>query len=74
LTSCHVFVECAHEHHDETRRFHARIHMELPGGTLAVNHEHHARHSHADAFVAVRDAFDSATRQLNDWKRRHASG
>jgi len=70
LTSCHVFVECAHQHHSEKPVFHARINLELPGGVLAVNREHHAQHSHEDAFIAVRDAFDAASRQITDWKRR----
>jgi len=70
MTSCHVFVECAHQHHDETRVFHARINLELPGGVLAVNHEHHAQRTHEDAFIAVRDAFDAASRQIIDWRRR----
>jgi hypothetical protein len=74
LTSCHVFVELAHQHHDETRVFHARIHLGLPGGVLAVNHEHHAEHSHEDAFIAVRDAFAAASRRVTDWRRRHGKG
>jgi len=70
LTSCHVFVECAHQRHDEARVFHARINLSMPGGVLAVNHEHHDQSSHEDAFLAVRDAFAAANRQITDWKRR----
>ena len=71
LTSCHVVLELGHEHRAGARLFHARIDLSLAGGVIAVNHEAHDKHSHEDAAAAVRDAFTTAHRQVEDWQRRH---
>jgi hypothetical protein len=71
LTSCHVVVDLAAEQHAEKRVFHARIDLAIPGGAIAVGREPHDHHSHEDAFVAVRDAFEAARRQVTDWERKH---
>lgn len=64
-------VERGHEHLGEARLFHAHIELSLPGGVVEANHERGDRPSHADAFVAVRDAFDAAKRRLSDWEHKH---
>ena len=69
MTSCHVVMEEGHEH--VTPVFHARIDLSIPDGVIAVNREPHDKRLHTDAFVAVRDAFDIARRQLAAWERRH---
>ena len=71
MTSCHVVLELGHQHLHAQRVFHARIDVSVPGGTIAVNREHQDQHPHEDPFVAVRDAFDVAKRQITDWERRH---
>ena len=70
MTGCHVVVELGNQHLHAARVFHARIDLSLPGGVIAVNREKHDQHSHEDPFVAVRDAFDAARRQITDWERR----
>ena len=61
ITSCRVAVEETHRHHRQGREFTVRIDLRVPGQTIAVNLDHHE-----DAHVAVRDAFDSARRQLEE--------
>jgi hypothetical protein len=74
LTSCHVVVELGHKHLAGARTFHVRIDLSLPGGVLAINREPQDQHPHEDPHVAVRDAFDAAHHQIQDWERRHHGG
>ena len=69
ITACHVVVEERHRHHHQGRLFHVRIDLSVPGTVLVVNREPHAHHEHEDVYVAIRDAFDAARRQLEDYVR-----
>lgn len=69
ITACDVVVEVQHRHQSHGRVFHLRIDMVLPGRTIVVQREPGAHHAHEDAHVAVRDAFDSARCQLEDYVR-----
>ncbi|HUL41561.1 MAG TPA: HPF/RaiA family ribosome-associated protein [Burkholderiales bacterium] len=62
---CHVTVEQPHKHKHQGNRFNVRIDLNVPGDTIAVN-----RDAHEDVYVALRDAFDAACRQLEDSSRR----
>ena len=42
----------------------------MPGTELVVNRHPKDKHAHEDVYVAVRDAFDAARRQLEDYVRR----
>jgi len=69
ITACHVVVEERHRHHHQGRLFHVRIDLAVPNKTLIVNRETHANHAHEDVYVAIRDAFEAARRQLEDHVR-----
>jgi ribosome-associated translation inhibitor RaiA len=69
MTSCHVVVELGHEH--AVPVFHARIDLSVPGGVIAVNQESHDLLPHEDAYMAVRNAFAIARRQIESWEQRH---
>jgi len=64
ITSCRVVLELAARHHHKGKQFTVRIDLKLPGHEIAVTHEHDE-----DPRVAVRDAFDAARRQLEDYAR-----
>lgn len=70
LTSCHVVVELGHEHRGAARMFHVHIDMTMPEAVIAVDREPRDRHTHTDAKVAVRDAFDAAKRQVTEWEHK----
>ncbi len=71
IISCRVVVETPHGHHHKGKRYQVRIDLKVPDGELAVNHEHHHQdRAHEDIYVAVRDAFDAAQRQVEDYLRR----
>jgi ribosome-associated translation inhibitor RaiA len=69
IISCRVVVECRHKHHQQGNLFEVRIDLALPGSQLVAGRNHAINHSHEDAYVASRDAFDAARRQPEDHVR-----
>jgi cold shock CspA family protein/ribosome-associated translation inhibitor RaiA len=70
MIGCKVVVErvTARRRHGDLYR--ARIHVSLPGGKeIAVSRHDDDAHAHEDVLVAVRDAFDAAQRQVEDFAR-----
>ena len=65
IISCRVVVELPHQHKHQGRFFNVRIDIGVPGSELVVN-----RDRHEDVYVALRDAFDAAKRQIEDYGRR----
>jgi ribosomal subunit interface protein len=70
IESCRVVVESGHRHHRHGRLRLLRIHLTVPGGEIVVNRDPAEHHAHEDVYVAIRDAFDAARRQLEDHVRR----
>lgn len=70
ITRCRVVVEAPHRRQHQGKLYHVRIDLTVPGGELIVNREPHEHRAHEDAYVAIRDAFTAATRQLEDYARR----
>jgi ribosomal subunit interface protein len=67
LMGCRVVAEAPHKHKHQGKHFTVRLDITVPGREIVVNHDHHE-----DIYVALRDAFDAAKRQLEDYaaKRR----
>ncbi len=65
IMSCRVVVEMPHKHHQQGKQFKVRIDIGVPGSEIVVNHDHAE-----DVYVALRDAFDSAKRRLEDYARK----
>ena len=65
IVSCRVVVEVPHKHKQQGKQFNVRIDLGVPGSEIVVNRDHHE-----DVYVALRDAFDAAKRQLEDYVRR----
>jgi ribosomal subunit interface protein len=70
IMSCRVMVEAQHRHHHQGNVYHVRIDLTVPGTELAVSRDPGKDHAHEDVYVAIRDAFDAARRQLEDFGRR----
>lgn len=68
ITACHVVAEAQHRHKAKGGSCNVRIELFVPGAVISVTHQ-----SAEDIDVAIRDAFDAARRQLEDYarKRRH---
>ncbi len=71
IVACRVVVEAPHQHHRKGRLYHLRIDLTVPGEELVVSREPAEHHAYEDVYVAIRDAFDEARRQLEDYVRRH---
>lgn len=66
ITSARVVVEAPHRGHRQGKLFHVHIDLRVPGREIVVSREPSAHHAHEDVYVTIRDAFDEATRQLQD--------
>lgn len=64
LMSCRVVLELAGRHKRQGKQFTVRIDLKMPGGEIAITHQHDE-----DAQIALRDAFAAATRKLEDYAR-----
>ena len=67
MTHLRVTIEAPHRNHHKGKIYHVKIAVGLPGRPdLVVSHEPEANHAHEDVYVAIRDAFDAARRQLKE--------
>ncbi len=69
IIGCQVMIEAPHQHHHQGNLYHFRIDLTVPGKEIVVKRSPDDQHAHEDAFVALRDAFDSVRRQLEDYVR-----
>ena len=64
ITRCRVTVEQTHRHHQQGRHFTVKVDLRVPGREIVATRDHDE-----DVYVALRDAFDSAKRQLEETAR-----
>ncbi len=69
ITSCRVGVECQHPRHQQGNLFRVRVDLKVPGREIAVGRDPAAHHAREDVYVAIRDAFDTTRRLLEDHVR-----
>jgi len=70
IMSCTVTVIAPHRHHHKGKLFQVHIDLTVPNGEIVVSRDNHEDHAHEDVYVAIRDAFDAARRQLEDFARK----
>lgn len=70
IIGCRVVIEASHHHHHKGNLYQARLDITVPGHEVVVSRSRDQHHAHEDVYVAVRDAFDSAYRQLEDLARK----
>ena len=59
LIGCRVIAEVPHQHHNHGNQFVVRLDIAIPGSEIVVNRDHHE-----DVYIALREAFRAARRQL----------
>lgn len=69
LIACHATVSLDEQRHHQGNRYSVRVRATMPGGEFDAGGTPSLDHSHEDAYVAVRDAFDALRRQLEDHVR-----
>lgn len=62
IIRCDVTVETNGKHKHQGHLYEVRIDLTIPGTEIALNRIH----PNEDVYVAVRDAFDAATRKLQE--------
>lgn len=70
ILSCHVLVEAPHAHQHKGHVYEIHINLRVPRQQIVVTRSAALNHAHEDAYVAIRDAFDAAERQVDDYVRR----
>jgi len=65
IVSCRVVVEQPARHQQQGKPFNVRIDLGVPGSEIVVD-----RQQNEDVYVALRDAFDAAKRQLENYARQ----
>ncbi len=63
LVSCRVTIDSPHRHHEQNKLFAVTIDLRFACGAVVVSRRP-VQGANEDAYVAVRDAFDAARRQL----------
>jgi ribosome-associated translation inhibitor RaiA len=69
MTSCRVIVEAAHHRHVKGTVYHVRVDITVPGREIVAEREPEPQRFHEDVYLAIRDAFDEARRELQDYAR-----
>ena len=70
ITSCNVVVEAPHRRGRQGKIFHVLVDITVPGREIVTGREPEENHAHEDVYVAIRDAFNAAQRQLEDAVRK----
>lgn len=65
IASCRVVVEAPPRHKNHGGQFVVRLDLKVPGHEIIVNRDHSE-----DPYVALRDAFEAAGRQLEEHAQR----
>jgi ribosome-associated translation inhibitor RaiA len=64
IVSCRVAIALPHRHRQQGRCFRVRVDLGMPGRHAIAGRIADADPAHADVYVAIRDAFRAARRQL----------
>jgi ribosomal subunit interface protein len=65
ITSCRVVIEVPQKHKHQGKLFNVRIDITVPGKELVVTRKYDE-----DIYVAIRDAFNAISRQLEEHSRK----
>ena len=70
ILRCRVRVERPAQHQQQGGLHDIHIDIAVPDDEIVVRHSHAADHAHENAYVALRDAFNAARRQLENYERK----
>ena len=71
ITACRVVIEAPHRRHEKGNLFNVRVELTVPGRPpIVVSRNPTENRAHEEPYVALRDAFDAARRQLQDINRK----
>ncbi len=70
IIGCRVVVEVPHRRHHQGNAYQVRIDISVPDKEIVVTRLEEERKEHQDVAISVRDAFESARRQLEEYSRK----
>jgi len=70
ITACHVTVDAPHKHHHKGKIYSVTVELHVPDSEIVASRNPSQNHAHEDVYVAIRDAFNSARRQLKEYEQR----
>lgn len=70
IMSCRVTVDQEHKHKQQGKLFSIKVDITVPGKEIVIDRHPDNNHAHEDVYVALRDAFNAAKRQLEDYVRK----
>ena len=69
IMSCRAVVRMINKHQHKGTLYQLSLDITVPGAEIVVSRDRGVDHSHEDVYVAIRDSFDAARRQLQDHNR-----
>ena len=66
-----VVLDSPHNNHHKGKVYSVGLELRTPTKEILVNQEQHDNHAHEDLYVAIRDAFNAAERQLKSVDKKH---
>ena len=66
-----VVLDSPHNNHHKGKVYSVGLEIHTPSKKVRVNQEQHDNHAHEDLYVAIRDAFNAAERQLKAIDKKH---
>ena len=66
-----VVLDSPHNNHHKGKVYSVGLEIHIPSKEVRVNQEQHDNHAHEDLYVAIRDAFNAAERQLKAIHKKH---
>jgi ribosomal subunit interface protein len=70
ITNCRVAVESPHHSQTKGNHYRVRIDVTIPGNEIIADRGPSEHDAHEDIYVAIRDAFRAAQRELHDFVER----
>lgn len=69
ILRCRIIVESSQRRHHKGNLYRLHILLNVPDKEIVVTRDPAENHAHEDIYVSIRDAFDAARRQLQDYAR-----
>lgn len=66
-----VVLDSPHNNHHKGKVYSVGLEIHTAQKEIRVNQDHHDNHAHEDMYVAIRDAFNAAERQLKSIDKKH---
>lgn len=71
ITGGRVVLDCPHNNHHKGKVYSVALELQTPNKPVMVTQDQHDNHAHEDLYVAIRDAFNAAERQLKSVDKKH---